>query len=177
MTSARKLRSVKTQTRGALVSISAGARQLRKTRELAAASSETIRRRTALINKAIQTGKGLHNPEFDRMGTEKLKVMFDSWRATRLRAPALNRLLMQHWGTWMHRSMASAAALASCRSPNAAAAIGFNATAAMVGDLASLNLALIRLGQQLSEAAATPVHRVATGNARRLASSAGRRSA
>ncbi len=62
-----------------------------------------------------------------------------------------------------------AAALASCRSPSAAAAIGFGATTAMVGELASLNLALIRLGQRHSEEAIAPVLRVATDNARRLA--------
>ena len=71
MTSVRRLKSAKKQARRALSSVTEGARQLRKTRELAAASSGTILRRTALLNKAVRGGKGLNDPAVDeRVGSE-----------------------------------------------------------------------------------------------------------
>jgi hypothetical protein len=175
--SIRKLRSAKAQTRRAAASLKEGTQQLRKVRDLAVASGETILRRTARINRAIQTGEGLHDPEFARMGSEKLAVMLESWRAMGLKLPAMNRLLLQHWGSQMQHVMSSAFTLATCRSPIAAAAIGYTAGTAMMGNIAALNLALVRFGQGLSQAASAPALRVATANARRLALADGSRRA
>jgi hypothetical protein len=167
--SIRRLRSAKAQTRRAVASVKAGTRQLHEARDLALASGETILRRTAKMNRAIQTGEGLHDPEFTRMGSEKLAVLLESWRAMGLKLPAMNRMLLQHWGSQMRHVMSSAFAMAACRSPIAAAAIGYTAGTAMMGNIAALNLALIRSGQGLSQAAGAPALRVATANARRLA--------
>ena len=114
-------------------------------------------------------GKGLHDPEFSRMASEKLAVIGDSGRAMGQKLPAMNRLLLQHWDSQMQHAMSSAFAMAACRSPVAAAAVGYRAGTAMMGDIASLNLALIRFGQGFSLAASAPVLRIATANARRLA--------
>ena len=167
--STRKLRSAKAQTRRAVASVKAGARQLRQARDLAVASSETILRRTARMNRAIQTGQGLNDPEFARMGSEKVVALVDSGRAIGLRLPAMNRLMLKYWGSQMQHVMSSTFALAACRSPAAAAAVSYRAGAAMMGEVATLNLALIRGGQGLSQAATAPVLRVAAANARRLA--------
>jgi hypothetical protein len=173
--STRKLRSAKAQTRRAVASVKAGARQLRQARDLAVAASETILRRTARMNKAIQTGEGLNDPEFARMGSEKVAVLLDSGRAIGQRLPAMNRLMLRYWGSQIEHVMSSAFALAACRSPAAAAAVSYRAGAAMMGEVATLNLALIRSGQGLSQAAAAPVLRVAAANAHRLALADGSR--
>jgi len=68
------------------------------------------------------------NREFARTGSEKIDAMLDSWRAMGLKAPAMKQLLMQHWGRWVQRSMASAVAMANSGSPSAAAAVAFRAT-------------------------------------------------
>ena len=175
--STRKLRLVKTQTRRAVASVKAGTRQLRQVQELAAASGATILRRTSRMNRALQTGEGLNDPEFARMGHEKFAVLFESWRAMGLRLPAMNRFLLQHWNSQMQRQISSASAMAACRSPISAAAIGYRAAASMIGDVASLNLALIRFGQGFAQAASAPALRVATANARRLAPGNGHRPA
>jgi hypothetical protein len=153
-----------------VATVKTGTRQLRQARELAVASGETILRRTARINKAIQTGKGLQDPEFARMAGEKLTVLGESGRAMGSKLPAMNRLLLRHWSCQMQHVMSSAFAMAACRSPAAVAAVSYRAGATMMGDIASLNLALIRVGQGLSQAASAPVLRVAAANARRLAS-------
>lgn len=167
--STRKLRSKSAQTRRAAASVKTETRQLRQARELALASGETILRRAARASKAIQTGGGLHDPEFARMGSEKAAVLLDSWRAMGLRLPAMNRLMAQHWGSQMQKLMSSAFAMGACRSPAAAAAIGYRAGTSMISDAAVLNLALIGFGQGVSLAAGAPVLRMAAGNARRLA--------
>jgi hypothetical protein len=166
--STRKLRSAKPQTRRAVATVKAGARQLRQARELAIASGETILRRTARMNRAVQTGEGLNDPEFARMGSEKLTVLLDSGRAMGRKLPAMNQLLLKHWGSHIQHVMSSAFAMAACRSPIAAAAIAHRATASMIGDIASLNLALLRFGQGFTQVASAPALRVATANARRL---------
>ena len=166
-TPSRKPRSAKTRARRAVASVNAGTRQLRKSRQLAAASAETILHRAALMNQALQTGD-VHHREFSRMGSEKIDAMVDSWRAMGMKTPAMNFLLMQHWGRWVQRSMASAVAMANARSSSAAAAVAFRATTAMLGDMASLNQGLLRFSQGLSAAATVPLLRVAAANARRL---------
>jgi hypothetical protein len=170
MTSVRRLKSAKIQTRRALSSVRQGARQLRKTRELAAASSDTILHRTELLKKAIRSGEGLSNPEFVRMGSEKLKALSDSMSAAAPKAAALNPLLARYWRDLTQRSITSAFAFSRCRSPGEAAAVSFGATTAMMADGAAFGFGLIRWNQQLLQAAIAPIHRVATGNARRLGS-------
>ena len=115
--STRKLRSAKAQTRRAVASVETGTRQLRQARKLAVASGATILRRAARMNRAVQTGEGLNDPEFARMGNEKLAVLLDSGRAMGLKLPAMNQLLLQHWGSQMQQVMSSASAMAACRSP------------------------------------------------------------
>jgi hypothetical protein len=168
--STRKKRSMSAKARRSVVSVNAGTRQLRQARKLAVASGETILRRTARMGRAMQTGEGLRDPEFARMGSEKVTALLDSWRAMGLRLPAMNRLMAQHWSSQMQKLMSSAFAMAACRSPAAAATVGYNTGTSMLGDAVSLNLALIRFGQGLSQAAGAPVLRMAAGNARRLAS-------
>jgi hypothetical protein len=167
--STRKLRSKSAETRRAAASVKTGTSQLHEARELALASGETILRRAARASKAIRTGEGLHDPEFVRMGSEKAEVLLDSWHAMGLRLPALNRLMAQHWSSQLQKMMSSAFAMGACRSPAAAAVIGYRAGASMISDAAALNLALIRFGQGVSLAAGAPVLRMAAGNARRLA--------
>ena len=172
--STRKLRSGKAQAQRALASAKAGTHQLHKAGELATVSAQTILHRTARMSRAIQMGEGLHDPEFARMGSEKLSVTLESWAAMGQKLPAMNRFLLQHWSNQMQRFMTSAFAMAACRSPAAAAAIGYRAGTSMIGDAGALNLALIRFGQGFSQAASAPVLRVARANARRLSANDGR---
>ncbi len=170
MTSLRRLKSAKIQARRALSSVKAGGRQLRKTRELAVASGDTILRRTALLEKAIRSGKGLNDPEFVRIGSEKLEALSESFAAAAPKVAALNPLMARYWGSLTQRSITSAFALSRCRSPGEAAAVSFGVTTAMMADGAAFGLGLIRWNQQLLQAATAPVHRVAKDNARRLGS-------
>jgi hypothetical protein len=124
----------------------AGARQVRISRELAAASAKTIAHRGGVIAKAMGSPAGLSEPEFARMRDEKSALAIESSAAMMGKLPEFNRVLMDFWFRQLQRSASSALALAACRSLPAAAAVGMRAAEAMVADMISVGASTMSNG-------------------------------
>jgi hypothetical protein len=144
-------------------------KQGRVGRELADASAQTIVHRAAMIDKAMGSGTGFSHPEFARMSNEKIAVATEASLAMIGKLSKFNGILLGFWLRQLQRSATSVVAFAGCRTASAATSIGVNAASAMFADMVSSGIRMARSGQIMADAGIKPIHRVASGNAKRLA--------
>lgn len=142
---------------------------------LGAASAATIARRGKLMADAVGRPFAWTNPEFARMATEKAMAAAVNGPKMMVGAFDMYRLWLNFCQMQVQRSVALSAAVATSATP-AAAAVKLRAAAARsIADATDTALGMTQVGQKVAKAGMKRVHRVAAGNAGRLARTALRR--
>jgi hypothetical protein len=127
------------------------------------ASGRTIAHRSRMLAAAAGDPAALGHPEFSRMGSEKLAAALEASARLAATLPALQL----RWGAWWVDQGWATAAMFAARPQDLA-----RSQAALLGSFLaiqqSFTIALARDGIEMATAALRPVHRTASGNARRL---------
>jgi hypothetical protein len=145
----------------------AGATSL-KGGELAVASGRVIAERAALGVGALVDPSTVDHTEFARMVPEKMKAFSAASAALQRRSGQFVAEMTRFAGTEAALALSAAGELALCRSPADLLALQSRLALAWFGRAVSQSLALGALAIGAGGAALAPVHRAATGNARRL---------
>lgn len=145
---------------------------MRKTAEMMSASAQVIARRSGRMMLAGPRPSARDRDEFTLMGSEKIAASADAWQGL---ATQMTRLNLELGSRWFLQSLAATSSLASLAgSRTVGQALGRQS--ALIKDALSLGIAessrLSRSAARLAHAGLKPLHRRATGNAKRL----GRRS-
>ncbi len=147
----------------------------RRAHELAAAAAETIAHRSARMAGALVDPRGrtntsgLADPEFRRMGAEKLQAGAASARAMALRLAAGQHLWRDFWLLQFRRGSALLPRIAANPSPLDMARLGAESGGLLLADCLGFWAKAAALGEAVADAGARPIHRTATANAHRLA--------
>lgn len=142
---------------------------------LGAASAATIAQRGKLMADAIGHPFAWANPEFTRMATEKVMAAAVNGPKMMVGAFDMYRLWLNFCQVQVQRSLAVSASVMTSTTPAGAAAKLRAAAERGVADATDAVQAITQVGQKVSGAGMKRVHRVAAGNAGRLARSALRR--
>jgi hypothetical protein len=136
--------------------------------ELAVASGRVIAERAALGVAALIDPSTADHIEFARMVPEKMKAFSAASAALQRRSGEFVAEMARFAGTEAALALSAAGQLALCRSPADLLALQNRLAVAWFGRAVSQSLALGALAVGAGGAALAPVHRAATGNARRL---------
>jgi len=140
----------------------------RRAHELANASAATIAHRGVMIGRELATPTGFADPEFARMGQEKVLAAGLAATAMLQRFAGGHRIWTDFWLQQLRRSFSVLPQIAASRSPVHLAQIAALSGGALMSDCVALWARTAELSQAAADAAARPVHRVAVANARRL---------
>jgi len=145
---------------------------MRKSAEMMSASARVIARRSGRMLLAGTRLSARDCDEFTLMGSEKIAASADAWQGL---AAQMTRLNLELGSRWFAQALAATSSLTSLAgSRSIGQALGHQS--ALVQNAVSLGIAessrLSRSAARLAHAGLKPLHRRATGNARRL----GRRS-
>jgi hypothetical protein len=136
--------------------------------ELAIASGRVIAERAALGVAALVDPGTADHAEFARMGPEKMKAFASAGSVLQRRSGAFVEEMARFAGVEAALALRAAGELALCRSPVDVLALNNRLALAWFGRAVSHAVALGALTVAAGGAALVPVHRAATGNARRL---------
>lgn len=143
----------------------------RRTYDMADASARTIAHRGAMIGRELVAPTGFADPEFARMGHEKVQAAGEAATAMLRRCASGHRMWTDFWFQQMRRSIAVLPQIAASRSPTHLAQIAATSGGALLSDCFALWAKAADLSEAVADAGARPIHRAATANARRLARS------
>jgi hypothetical protein len=129
-----------------------------------AAAATTIAHRTAMLARATDAA-ALANPEFVRMGTEKVAAVAAAGAATALAAPLFGFSVLEYGWRMLQSTQAALAEAALCRNAAELAAVQRR----WAGSMSAAGLALGESAARVAAAGLRPVHRTAAANAKRLA--------
>ncbi|MBP2229271.1 hypothetical protein J2847_002565 [Azospirillum agricola] len=137
--------------------------------EMGVAAAQTIGYRTAMMAAAIGNPIDFANPEFIRMGSEKVEASVEAFHAV---ATGLGEF-SNAWMTMLAKQAQAATAvfggLSACRSPADLAGIQQRAIAEAVDAGIHASLRLVEAAATLTAAGINPAYRKVRANARRLA--------
>ena len=136
--------------------------------ELAVASGRVIAERAALGVAAFIDPSTADHIEFSRMVPEKMEAFLAASAALQRRSGQFVAEMVRLAGSESALALSAAGQLALCRSPADLLALQNRLALAWFGRAVSQSLALGALAAGAGGAALAPVHRAATGNARRL---------
>lgn len=141
---------------------------MRKSAEMVSASAQVIARRSGRMMLAGPRPSARDRDEFTLMGREKIAASADAWQGL---AVQMTRLNLELGSRWFLQSLAATSSLASLAgSRTVGQALGCQS--ALVKNALSLGIAessrLSRSAASLAHAGLKPIHRRATGNAKRL---------
>ncbi len=142
---------------------------------LGAASAATIAGRGQLMAAAVGRPFAWTNPEFTRMATEKAMAAAVNGPKMMVGAFDMYRLWLNFCQAQVQHAVAVSASMAASATPAAAAAKLRAGAERSMADAADAALGITQVGQKVAKAGMKRVHRVAAGNAGRLARTALRR--
>lgn len=140
--------------------------------DMATASAETIGYRSAMIGRELASPTGFADPEFAAMGHEKVLAAGAAAAAMLQRLGGGHRIWADFWFQQMRRSIAVLPQLAGSRSPVQTLQIASISMGVALSDCFALWTKATNFSETILDAGAKPIHRVVTGNAKRLARSA-----
>jgi hypothetical protein len=137
--------------------------------EMGIAAAQTIGYRTAMMAAAMGTPTGFANPEFLRMGSEKIEASVEAFQAV---AHGLGEFGAA-WMTMLTKQTQAAAlvfnGLTRCQSPTDLAEIQRKAFAQVVDASVNASLRFAEAAASITAASVKPAYRKVRANARRLA--------
>jgi hypothetical protein len=136
--------------------------------ELAFAAGEVVAKRMALGAAAIVDPLSADHAELARMVPEKARAFGDADTVMLQRSGAMAQQMAQFAANELALAARATLALAACRSPADLAAAQGRFVTGWLGRAMSHAIALGAMAVRSQAAAMAPVHRTATGNARRL---------
>lgn len=140
-----------------------------KTGEMGVAAAQTIGYRTAMMAAATANPIDFANPEFVRMGAEKVEALLEAGHAV---AKGIGEMQLA-WMTLMQgqarAAMTLAGGLGQIRGPMDVAALQQRAVTETVEAGINATLYLVESAAALTRAGMTPAYRKVRANARRLA--------
>jgi len=139
-----------------------------KSGELAVASGEVIARRVALGAAALADPATADHREFTRMVAEKVTALSAVGAIAQQRSGAVMAEMTRIAQSEAAIALEAVQQLARCRTPTDLAAAQSRVVLDWFARAASQSLAFAALAMSASGAMLAPVHRAATGNARRL---------
>lgn len=139
-----------------------------RTGEMGVAAAQTIGYRTAMMAAALNNPSDLANPEFIRMGAEKVEAAMEAAGAVTKGLYELNKAWVVLMTGQTEAAMAAFGQLGNCRSPGDLLAIQSRSVGVAVdaGIHASLNF--LEAASALANAGMNPAYRKVRANARRL---------
>lgn len=140
--------------------------------ELANASAATIAHRGGMIGRELAAPTGFADPEFARMGQEKVLAAGQATAAMLQRFAGGHSIWTDFWFQQLRRSLSVLPRLAASRSPLHLAQIAALSGGTLMSDCFALWARTAELSEAVADAGARPVHRVAAANARRLGKAA-----
>lgn len=136
--------------------------------EMGMAAAQTIGYRTAMMAAALGNPIDLANPEFVRMGSEKVEAAVESVHAL---AKGVGEFV-QAWTTLMggqfHATMTTLTGLGQCRTPSDFFVLQHRSVQESVEASLHAGFYLMESVSNLTSAGLAPVHRTVRANARRL---------
>ncbi|QCO02724.1 phasin family protein [Azospirillum argentinense] len=140
-----------------------------KTGEMGVAAAQTIGYRTAMMAAAMNNPIDLANPEFVRMGSEKVEAMVEATHAV---AKGIGEM-QQAWMTLMQGQLQAAmvmvTGLGQCRNPADLMELQRRTVTETVEAGIHAALYMVESATALTQAGMTPAYRTVRANARRLA--------
>ena len=137
--------------------------------EMGVAAAQTIGYRTAMMSAALTNPIDFANPEFIRMGSEKVEAAVEAFHAV---ATGIGEL-GQAWVTMITKQTQAAAAtiggLATCKNPMEIVDVQQRLLADAIDAGIHANLRLMEATAALAAASMNPAYRKVRANARRLA--------
>lgn len=140
--------------------------------DLAHASVATIAHRGAMIGRELAAPTGFADPEFARMGQEKVMAAGQAANAMLQRFAGGHSIWTDFWFQQLRRSLSVLPQIAASRSPVHLAQIAAHSGGTLMSDCFALWARTAELSEAVADAGARPVHRVAAANARRLGKAA-----
>ncbi len=138
---------------------------MRKSAEMMSASAQVIAHRSGRMMLAGPRPSTRDRDEFTLMGSEKIAASAQAWQGL---AAKMTQLNLELGARWFLQSLAATSSLAGSRTVGQA----LGRQSALIGDALALGIAessrLSRSAARLAHAGLKPLHRGATGNAKRL---------
>jgi hypothetical protein len=131
-------------------------------------SAQTIHARTGMMQAAAGNPLALADPEFSRMGLEKVEAANESISGMGGAFTQMARVSTGYWMSQMQAGFFTAMRLAGSRTQGAVLSTLAHAQEAAVHDALVAGSQMVKAGQSVVTAGLTPVHRRAAANAKRL---------
>ncbi len=136
--------------------------------DIANVSAQTIAHRGVMIGRELAAPTGFADPEFARMGREKVLAAGEAGNAMLWRFAGGHRVWTDFWFQQLRRSFSVLPQIAASRSPVHLAQIVAHSGGTLMSDCFALWAKAANLSEAVADAGARPIHRVAAANARRL---------
>lgn len=140
-----------------------------KTGEMGVAAAQTIGYRTAMMAAALGNPVDLANPEFIRMGSEKVEAMVEATHAVAKGVGEFQHAWMTLMQGQLQAAMFAVGGLGQCRSPADFIELQRRTLTESVEAGIHAAIYLVESAAALTHAGMTPAYRTVRANARRLA--------
>ncbi len=141
----------------------------RRSGEMGVAAAQTIGYRSAMMAAALASPTGFANPEFIRMGAEKVEASVEAMQAVTHGLAELGTTWVALLTGQTQATVQALTELSRCRHPAEWAEVQRRAVAQMVDSGVHAALRTAEAAAAISAASLKPLHRKARANARRLA--------
>lgn len=136
--------------------------------QLTQAAAQTIAHRSSMMGREMISPTGSANPEFARMGLEKIFAAGEAQVAMLKRLTASHGIWTSFWFQQAQRGVTLLPQLALSGTPTRMAETIHRAGSMMVADYTALWAKAVTLTEVVADAGARPIYRAAAANARRL---------